>query len=288
MGHSDVGSRGRNKLWTGGGKGEGKESFVDFFAKAYASYYFTHPAEDIMRRTAIPVQGIDSKDGDVLDVGTGISGIVHIRNWESGHKLVLLDESIFITKMLMEFLKFTGKDNVEIVQADITNYNPGRKIRHIRINSALHHLFMRGNSPVEERLLAVRQLFFKKAYSILDDGGSLVIKDRTDEFEDLQEREFEGDPIAYVGANYNVNTQNFMITQAQHDLYAKHFKVVAYLCNSLKDNGFSVAIVQIGSAKDYVSRKPLISFTLEAKKNISHLQSDDLVDIAGEAGRKDL
>ena len=75
----------------------------------------------------------------------------------------------------MEFLKFTGKDNVEIVQADIANYNPERKIHHIRINSALHHLFMKGNSPIEERLLAVRQLFFQKAYSILNQISESVL-----------------------------------------------------------------------------------------------------------------
>ncbi|MFQ5951897.1 MAG: phosphate acyltransferase, partial [Candidatus Omnitrophota bacterium] len=247
---------------------EGKE-LVRAFAQAYASYYFDHPSESPVGKDGA-VSSIEINDTDILDVGAGMPGIFHVRDWQEAHKLTLLDKNLFAIEALRTYLALTGKENIDIVQADFFDYTPEKPIPYMRSNHVLHHLKGGGEGSWQEKIANARQLYFRKAHSILDDEGILAVSDKTDEFRDLLKQEFEGDPIEHLERKYGIDIKSFEgIPQEQgylNDLKI-HFKVIALLCASIEKEGFDVTIESLRAGRD--SRKDIkdyISFKLTAKK----------------------
>ena len=234
---------------------------VQAFTEAYAFYYFNKPDRDIARGSG-GINSIENQDKDTLDTGTGISGIAHIKDWKGTHRLILLDKNLFIVEMLKRYLKLTGKGNIEVVQADILDYEPEGPIACLRISSSLRHLFRAGEGTLEQKRARARDLFFNRAFSILGDGGVLSVFDKTDEFKDLSEKDFQSDPIEYVAKKYGVDVKGL---QAQRNLYKDHFKVIALLGNSVEKAGFVVNIEDVGQGKDRL-RQRFLHFKLSAEK----------------------
>ncbi|MDD5439299.1 MAG: hypothetical protein PHS37_03840 [Candidatus Omnitrophica bacterium] len=244
---------------------EDRDRLVNAFSDAYAAYYAAFPDEDVMRGSTAE-RPIDYGDGDTLDIGTGITGIYHSTHWTGAHKLVLLDDSPFAARSVKKYCEMTGRSNVEVVEGAIAQYDPGISFQHVRASSMLHHLSPVGEGTVEQRRQKARELVFSKVSSVLSSDGTFHIYDRTDEFRDLLETPFDGDPITYMLETRGVTVDGFVLNRYTRETYANQFKVLALIAAEIEAAGFSLTIDHVESATDSRTHKPFLLFEISARK----------------------